>query len=193
MSATRGLLADAVGHADPGQPRGRDGEERVDRHRQHPGGEHGVAQTAVDGGRPAVEVDQRRGHDEQLGREVDVAEQPHHRAGVERALDRVLDSEAEVALEVEDRVRVVGGRAELARGDEAADVVDEVGGQEQEQLRARAHPHPIARAAVGVERAHQRPLPTADSSATSRRNMAAAVQSASTRRRRAANGSCSTW
>ncbi len=113
---------------------GATGNSRVDRQREQPGGQHRVAQQLVVAVRVPVEDDERAGHDDELGGEVEVVEHPQRPRAVEGVLHAGLDVDAERLLELDDRVGVVGGDGDVADGHEAAEAVEEVGGEEQRQL-----------------------------------------------------------
>ena len=129
-------VRDRVDHPDVGEPRGRDGEQRVDRHRDQPRRQDGVAQLHVDVVVLAVEPDQRAGDDHDLGGQVQVVEDPDQDRAVERRLHRGLDVHADALLQVDDPLGVAGGGGDVADRDVAGRRVQEVRAEEEEELAA---------------------------------------------------------
>jgi hypothetical protein len=115
-------------------------EQREHRHRDQPGGDDGVAKRAIRVRRSAVEPDQGGRHDDELGGQVEVAQEKRDCAGVERALHRALNRHSDVPLELEDPAGVLLRLAEVPDEDPAGHVVDDVGREEEQQLGAPAAP-----------------------------------------------------
>ena len=131
-----GLGRDRVDQAAVRQPRGRHREGGVDRDGEQPGGQDRVAQPVIERARAAVQENERAREHDQLGREIEVVEDPQRDGAVERALDRRLGGHAEVVLEIHDPVGVRLGAGEVADREPAGDAVDEVGEEEEADLRA---------------------------------------------------------
>jgi len=134
------LLADGVGEAHVGEARRGDGEEAKDRDGDQPGRHDGVAKAPVVVGCAAVEPDQRAREHDELGGEVGGAQQPRGGGGVEGVLDRAFDRQARRVLERDDPARVLACRVEVADEQPTGEVVDDVDGEEERQLRAPALP-----------------------------------------------------
>ena len=128
------VRAHRVRDAHPGQPRRGDGPQPVDRHGDHPGGDHRRAQAQVHGPRPAMQRDQRARQHDELRRHVDGAQQPGEGGRVERPLDARLEGDAQRALKTDDPGRVIAGHRRVAGEHPARSDVEQVRGQEERQL-----------------------------------------------------------
>src|SRR5439155_9875283 len=93
-----------------------------------------VAHDVIGAASVAVEPDERQRDDDELGSEVDVVEEGHHRQVDERVLDLRLDVDAQVGLHVQDPVGVGGGDVLAAGRQPAGELVDDVGGEEDQDL-----------------------------------------------------------
>ena len=131
------LRRDRVHDPDVGQPRRSDGEQAVDRHRDQPGREDRVAQRLVDRERAVVEEDQHRRDHAELGDQIEVVEHPDastcRRARCCTDASTPMPSELSTST-IQCALSLADG--EIADRHEARDAVDEVGEQEEPDLRA---------------------------------------------------------
>ena len=124
---------------------------------EQPRREDRVAQAGVERTGAAVEPDESAGHDDELRGEVEVVERPQRDRAGQGLLDVRLRGDAELDLEVEDPVGIGRRGGEVADREPAARAVDEVGEEEERDLRhARRDPSRRAPAEVGGGQEHAR-------------------------------------